>query len=271
MSQNFHVKVSPIPAWLDWGRLLGAGEWVATELAGGKLQLEAALDRNAAADLSARLRRVGIGGEMLGVEILPPLNRKELRRAATDEARRMRERSVGFSRSSVQLDEEGRFSLTPEKLALELGNRAQGLRVIDACAGVGGNAIGFARAGCSVVAIEIDQERLAMAEHNARVYKVADRIQFICANACDVLSEHEADLLFIDPPWGGDYNKERVVLGDLAPAEELLSLAKNVAKKWLKVPPSFDPATLPGCRTSALFGCGRGDERRVKFLLVETR
>ena len=138
MKNNFRVKVSPIPNWLDWKRLLGAGVWVATEQPTGKLELEAALDRRGAADLAARLRGVGIGGEMVGVEIVPSLNRKEMRRASTDEARRQRERSVGFSRPSVRLDEEGRFSLTPEVLALELGERARGLRVIDACAGAGG-------------------------------------------------------------------------------------------------------------------------------------
>ena len=201
--------------------------------------------------------------------MVPPLNRKETRRASTDEARRRRERSVGFSRSSVRLDDEGRFSLTPEALALELGERARGLRVIDACAGVGGNAIGFARAGCAVVAIDIDRDRLAMAKHNARIYGVSERIKFFCADACSIVSGHEADLLFIDPPWGGDYDRSRVALADLDPAQQLIENAAHVPMKWLKVPPPFDPATLPGCRASAVFGCGRGDGRRVKFLLIE--
>ncbi|MGI9242624.1 MAG: methyltransferase domain-containing protein [Verrucomicrobiales bacterium] len=269
MSKNFQVKVSPIPEWLDWRRLLGAGTWVATQQVAGGLELEAALDRREAADLAARLRGVGIGGELLTIDIVPPLNRKELRRASTDEARRRRERSVGFSRSSARLDDEGRISLTPESLALALGERARGLRVIDACAGAGGNAIGFARAGCSVLAIEIDRARLAMAKHNAGVYGVADRIRFVCADACEILPDPEADLLFVDPPWGGNYDKERVGIDDLEPAKQLIARAGHVPTKWLKVPPSFDPATLPGCRARAIFGSGRGDERRVKFLLIE--
>ncbi len=269
MSRNFRVRVSPIPAWLDWQRLLGPGDWIATEQAGGKLQIEAALDRREAADLTARLRKVGIGGELLELEIQPALNRKELRRAATGEARRLRERSVGFSRSAARLDEEGRISLTPEALALELGERARGVRVVDACTGAGGNAIGFARAGCQVVAIEIDRERLAMAQHNAKIYGVADRIQFVCGDACAIVPEHEADLLFIDPPWGGSYDKSRVALGDLQAVEQILKRAGHIPKKWLKVPPSFDPSTLPMCRAEAIFGVGKGDDRRVKFLLVE--
>ncbi|MFT4549864.1 MAG: hypothetical protein ACI8XO_004147 [Verrucomicrobiales bacterium] len=269
MSKGFRVTVSPIPAWLDWQRLLGVGDWNASELENGKLELTATLDRGEAADLAARLRKVGIGGEILQVEILPKPNRKELRRAATDEARRLRERSVGFGRKGVQLDDEGRMSLTPEALALALGERANGQRVIDSCAGAGGNAIGFARAGCSVLAIELDPQRLAMAKHNAGIYGIADRIKFECGDAREILPECEADLLFIDPPWGGDYDKTNVSLSDLQPAEELIALAAHIPKKWLKVPPSFDPASLPGCRVEAVFGVGRGDEHRVKFLLVE--
>ncbi len=161
------------------------------------------------------------------------------------------------------------FSLTPEALALELGERARGLRVIDACAGAGGNAIGFARAGCEVLAIELDRQRLAMAEHNARLYGVADRIEFVCGDACAIVPQRQADLLFIDPPWGERYDKARVTLDQLPPAAALIESSPHIPKKWLNGPASFDPATLPGCRAEAVFGAARGDERRVKFLLIE--
>jgi trimethylguanosine synthase len=215
------------------------------------------------------LRKVGIGGSLLNLEISPPLNRKELRKAYTEEARRYRDGSKGFSKRATQLDDEGKVSLTPEAIALELGERARGMRVIDACAGAGGNAIGFARAGCSVLAIEIHPERLAMARHNAKIYGVEDRIEFVVGDARKIVAEREADLLFIDPPWGERYNKERVALADLSPCEEILAMAAHLPKRWLKVPPSFDPLTLPGCKVEAFFGVGKGDSQRVKFLLVE--
>jgi len=268
MSKNFDVRVWPLPQWLDWRRLLGPGSWNVTEQADGQLEASASLERGAAADLAARLRGVGIGGSLLSVEILPPLHRKDLRRASDDEARRYRERSVGFSRSAARFDDEGRRSLTPEALALRLGERAGGLRVIDACAGVGGNAIGFARAGCAVVAIEINPARLAMAKQNAKIYGVEDRIEFICGDACLVVLERAADLLFIDPPWGERYDKSRVTLPDLPPCQQVLAAARHISQRWVKVPPSFDPSTLPGCRAEAFFGVAQGDERRVKFLLL---
>lgn len=270
MSTAFQIKVSPLPRWLDWRRVLGAGEWELSEDNSGKLEVRGVLERDEAADLAARLRGVGIGGSLLNVEIFPTLNRKDLRKAYTEEARRYRDGSTGFSHRTARLDDEGRVSLTPEALALALGERARGLRVIDACAGAGGNAIGFARAGCSVVAIEINPARLKMALHNAKLYGVADRIEFIAGDARLIVPERKADILFIDPPWGERYNKERVTLSDLPLCEEILRHASHLPKRWLKVPPSFDSATLPGCKVEAFFGTGKGDSHRVKFLLVES-
>jgi len=42
-----------------------------------------------------------------------------------------------------------------------------------------GNAIQFARTCSHVIAIDIDASRLRLARHNAAVYGVADRIEFI--------------------------------------------------------------------------------------------
>jgi SAM-dependent methyltransferase len=271
MGRPFQVRVWPLPQWLDWRQLLGPGQWTAIEKSDGVVEAQATLERNATADLAARLRGVGIGGSLLHMEISPPLHRKDLRKAYAEEARRYRDGSTGFSRRSTRLDDEARKSLTPEALALALGERARDLRVIDACAGAGGNAIGFARTGCTVVAIEINESRLAMARHNAKLYGVADRIEFVAGDACSILPERDADLLFIDPPWGERYNKKRVTLSDLPPCEDLLQRANHLPKHWIKVPPSFDPSTLPGYCIEAFFGVARGDERRVKFLLLEKK
>lgn len=270
MARSFHVLVRGLPAWLDWKRLLGPGPWQVREDHAEPLVAEARLTREAAADLAARLRNVGIGGSLLQLEITPALHRRDLRKAYTEEARRYRNGSPGFTKRGTRLDHEGKLSLTPEPIALQLGERAGRLRVIDAFAGAGGNAIGFARAGCPVTAIELDEERLAMARHNATLYGVADRIEFIAGDARTIVPGREADLLFLDPPWGERYSKERVTLDDLPPCAGILDAAASIARKWIKVPPSFDPATLPGYRPEAFFGVGSGDDRRVKFLLLES-
>jgi hypothetical protein len=50
---------------------------------------------------------------------------------------------------------------------------------------------------------------------------------------------------------------------------ELLARRPTGQRLWSKVPADFDPALVPNARPSAWFGAGAGDERRVKFVLLE--
>ncbi|KAM4687313.1 trimethylguanosine synthase [Discoglossus pictus] len=117
-----------------------------------------------------------------------------------------------FSRfdEGIKLDEEGWFSVTPEKIAEHIAGRVNQLFtcdvVVDAFCGVGGNAIQFAKAGKSVIAVDIDPVKLDLARNNAEVYGVADRIEFIRADFMCVAADLKADVVFLSPPWGGpDY------------------------------------------------------------------
>jgi hypothetical protein len=266
------VVVSVLPAWLDAARLLGDGPWQLTEHGAGVVA-SAELSSAKAADLDARLRGVVLAGKRLECEVLPRLARPLVRQARLDEARRQRDRSVGFSRSGAALDDEMRIGLTPEHLALSLGERAKQLllersgdqlTVVDACCGAGGNAIGFARAGLRVIAIELDAARLAAARHNAMLYGVADRIAFVLGDARSLVAEHAAALWFLDVPW-----VERDAEGHLPLLAQLIEKLGPSQALWAKVPADFDPALVPGARPSAWFGASAGDARRVKFLLLE--
>lgn len=251
------VAVVGVPAWVDAPRLLGPGfvadgdAWIGD------------LSDVAAADVAARLRGVGLGGRLLDVAVTPTLPRSLVRAARTEDARRRRDTTPGFDRPGTRLDDEGRWSLTPAALALLLGRRAVGRAVIDAGCGCGGDAIGFARGGARVIGIERDPVRAAMAAHNARVYGVADRIRVVVADADVALGDAPGDLVFVDPPWGRDASKERVVLDDLPLLARALRDPREV---WAKVPASFDPSTTPGATVEAVFGLADGDRRRVKFL-----
>ncbi|VDK25078.1 unnamed protein product, partial [Anisakis simplex] len=108
--------------------------------------------------------------------------------------------------------------------------RRNGAVIIDAFTGVGGNAIQFALKGAFVIAIDLDPVRLRCAVQNAKVYGVADRINFICTdffhfaqsprlwnmatpfsnedgecdtNQNDRCAEGVIDAIFLSPPWGG--------------------------------------------------------------------
>ncbi|NXT72644.1 TGS1 synthase, partial [Chaetops frenatus] len=117
-----------------------------------------------------------------------------------------------FSRfdEGIKLDREGWFSVTPEKIAEHIAVRvSQSFNcdiIVDAFCGVGGNAIQFALTSKRVIAIDIDPEKLRLARHNAGVYGVAERIDFLCGDFMALAAGLRADVVFLSPPWGGpDY------------------------------------------------------------------
>lgn len=196
--------------------------------------------------LLANLDGIAVGGGTLRVRTEPPIHKP--RRAPHREDRATRQRRL-FSRwdEGIRVDDEGRVGATPEALAERIAEGARGV-VIDGTAGVGALTIAYARqpAVTRVIAIDVDEERLAMARHNARIYGVAERIDFIQGDVAERIADLEADLLVLDPPWGGrDYDRSQVVAADLG-----IDLPKTIARfdgpVVLKLPRSFDPATLPG-------------------------
>ncbi|XP_069543850.1 trimethylguanosine synthase [Brachyistius frenatus] len=118
-----------------------------------------------------------------------------------------------FSRfdEGIRLDREGWFSVTPERIAEHIALRVKhscsdAQLVVDAFCGVGGNAIQFALTGNRVLAVDIDVVRLDMARHNAAVYGVADRIDFVQGDFLQLAPCLRGDVVFLSPPWGGpDY------------------------------------------------------------------
>lgn len=105
----------------------------------------------------------------------------------------------------VRLDPEGWFSVTPERVAAHIAERARCDVVVDLFAGCGGNVIQFALTCHRVLAIDLDATRLCHARHNAGVYGVADRVDFVLGDALALLPalEGKVDVLFMSPPWGG--------------------------------------------------------------------
>jgi SAM-dependent methyltransferase len=265
------VVVEGMPAWAPAAALLGPGAWHETSPG----CFETTLETSAAAALGAVLRGVGLGGQTLSVTCVPAVPRAAVRAARLADARARRETTPGFSRAGVRIDDEGRYSLTPEALALDLGRAVPTGEVWDLGCGAGGNTIGFARTGHRVVAVERDAGRLADAQHNARLYGVAPNVRWVHADAATWLAsrapgEGAAAVLFVDPPWGVDWNHARTRLADLPLLAAVLASRAGRAVV-AKVPPSFDPATItaPGVRARAVLGLAAGDARRVKFVLVE--
>lgn len=109
------------------------------------------------------------------------------------------------------LDEEGWFSVTPEAIASQIAERCRCNTILDAFCGVGGNAIAFARTCERVIALDTSPTRLALARHNAAIYGVVDRIEFVLADylsfarsqSSNSSSTRKIDVVFLSPPWGG--------------------------------------------------------------------
>jgi trimethylguanosine synthase len=74
---------------------------------------------------------------------------------------------------------------------------------VDAFCGVGGNTIQLAKTCRHVIAIDMDPGRLHCARHNARLYGVEHRIQFLLGDYLSLLPALKADVVFLSPPWGG--------------------------------------------------------------------
>nr|XP_027106319.1 trimethylguanosine synthase-like [Coffea arabica] len=133
----------------------------------------------------------------------------------------------------IKLDEEGWFSVTPEEIAVGHAQRCTGAGVvIDCFAGVGGNAIQFARVCDHVVAIDIDPEKVALAMNNAKVYGVEDHIDFIVGDFFQLAPSLKGDVLFLSPPWGGPSYKmtKKFTLDSLKPKDghSLFQVAQKI-------------------------------------------
>ncbi|KAH8295177.1 hypothetical protein KR018_008318 [Drosophila ironensis] len=145
-----------------------------------------------------------------------------------------------FSRfdQGIRLDCESWFSVTPEKIAKQTARRLACDLIVDAFCGCGGNAIQFANTCGRVIAIDIDAEKLAMAKHNAGIYGVAHKIEFIHSDFLQFATSTKLrpDMVFLSPPWGGPgYNKQSTfdIERNLLPvgASQLMEVARRLSSR----------------------------------------
>lgn len=149
----------------------------------------------------------------------------------------------------IEVDAEGLYSATPEKIALGQTERMKCRTIIDGFCGVGANAIAFARFGKRVYAIEKDGKRLEMARNNAAVYGVDNTITFINGDFFEEVrkiqrSSQPAEGIFLDMSWGGVGYKEieGFKLSDFKPdGNKVLKISYALFKEiTMKVPRTFD-------------------------------
>ena len=120
--------------------------------------------------------------------------------------------------------------------------------------------------------MEKNAEILALARKNANLYGVSQHIHFIHG---DTLTQQvAADICFVDPPWGVDWDRIHCGLHDFPLAAALWERFSDASWDafWLKVPSSFNPSTLhPAAEVIPYFGAHPGDRQRIKFILLKVR
>jgi trimethylguanosine synthase len=58
--------------------------------------------------------------------------------------------------------------------------------------------------------IDINSNKIRTARHNARIYVVEYKIEFINGNFLEIAPTLETNVVFLSPPWGGpDYKKNK--------------------------------------------------------------
>lgn len=150
-----------------------------------------------------RAQRLSVAGVPIQARSEPPLPPRKDPRFWMPRDRDPRRLFSRWGAVRLEEDAQARYSLTPEAAALRIADRmaVRGKVVVDGFCGAGGNAIAFARRGARVIAIDTDAQRLAMARHNAEVYGVTERIQFVRGDF--FAAPASGDLVFLDPPWDG--------------------------------------------------------------------
>ncbi|KAH9839716.1 S-adenosyl-L-methionine-dependent methyltransferase [Rhodofomes roseus] len=196
-----------------------------------------------------------------------------------------RERYFSLYSSGCLLDEEGWYSVTPERIADQIAERCRCEVVLDAFCGVGGNAIAFAKTCERVIALDISPVRLALARHNAMIYGVADRIEFILADffsfartlvqmqespskasqtdsgSATTQAARKIDVVFLSPPWGGpSYLTDRpdAIEGDQSALGGI---------DGEKAPPEFSLSAIKPVHGRELFEVARSITRNVAYFL----
>ncbi|KAK9488008.1 RNA cap guanine-N2 methyltransferase-domain-containing protein [Lipomyces starkeyi] len=116
-----------------------------------------------------------------------------------------------FSKFSegIWMNEQSWYSVTPEIIAKNIAdhiyNNCRPSVVLDAFCGAGGNTIQLALLVDRVIAIEKDPVAIRCAKHNAEIYGVAGKIEFIEGDFFEYAPYIEADVVFLSPPWGGPH------------------------------------------------------------------
>lgn len=149
---------------------------------------------------------------------------------------------------NMQFDDVALYSITPDEIADRMSELivqyvSKNATITDAMACVGGNTISFSKYFETVNAIELDENRCKMLRHNVNTFKLKN-VNVFCGDTLNVIPVLTQDVIFMDPPWGGEDYKTKKEIDILINNIPLATICNNFAKQCkymaLKLPLNFN-------------------------------
>lgn len=161
------------------------------------------------------------------------------------------------------------FFLDQRRSRLRVRELARGRHVLDLFSYTGGFALNAARGGAEeVVAVDLDEDAIAQAKHNARMNRMDRHVKFVHADAFDVLRSlrgGEYDLMVVDPAKQCDRKAD--LENAMKYYEDLNTLAfGKVAKGGLVLACSCTGMVAESMFLAALGRASQNVRRQVTFL-----
>jgi 16S rRNA G966 N2-methylase RsmD len=152
--------------------------------------------------------------------------------------------NVNFKK--LRLTPSALYSVTYPKEAIKIAKIIYDIvgdvKIIDACANVGGNTFGFAQMFKKVVSIELEKYNYKALKKNIKAYGFTN-IKTKNIDCLEYIKNHNYNVIFFDPPWGGNLiymkNSVNIMLSNI----DINTIIENLLKKnkivFLKVPLNF--------------------------------
>lgn len=124
------------------------------------------------------------------------------------------------------------------------------ISIIDATAGIGGDTISFSKHFKNVIAVEMNKVHCDIIKNNIKALSI-NNVLLYCDNFLNILDKlkRKSNILFFDPPWGGQnyklYEKLNLKIGDIELYEAINRLFNKKFKYViLKAPYNTNLTTL---------------------------
>lgn len=125
----------------------------------------------------------------------------------------------GINKRRLMMSDVGLYSVSHHESAKEtiniikkyINRDLKDLTITESNGGVGGDTIAFAESFGKVQTVEIDSTHCDILRNNVSVYGYSN-VQIFCQDYLDIYKSLKQDVLFMDPPWGGqDYKLKKFV------------------------------------------------------------